>query len=244
MNVAGEDSGQPVRAVTWNVRSLRDDRQVVVDALTRLSPDVVLLQEAPRLLWDRRQLASVANRAGLHVVVDGRRGGGVGILVRPDVEVLESRTQTLSQTPGQYRRTVAAAQLRWHGVVWVVASVHLGLSHVERLRHVSEIALELDAYGGLPRLVGADTNETPGGGVSMAMTSSWRMVEALADRSSAAATFPANAPTVRIDQVWVTPDIVVRRCGVPALRRIEAASDHLPVVADLALPRSAATRAG
>jgi endonuclease/exonuclease/phosphatase family metal-dependent hydrolase len=239
-----EKPGGPVRVVTWNVRSLRDDRRRVVDVLLRLRPEVVTLQEAPRLLWDRRQLNSVAKRSGLQVAIDGRRGGGVGLLVGPDVEVTASHTQPLSQSRGKHRRTVAVAQLRWHGVAWVAASVHLGLSHAERVRHVGEIAGELEAYGALPRVVGADTNEVPGGAVSEAITSSWRMIEALADRSSAAATFPANAPTVRIDQVWVTPDIAVHHCGVPALRRLDAASDHLPVVADLALPAPPATRAG
>jgi endonuclease/exonuclease/phosphatase family metal-dependent hydrolase len=241
---ADEDSVVPVRVVTWNVRSLRDDRHRVVDALLRLRPDVVTLQEAPRLLWDRRQLSSVAKRAGLRVAIDGRRGGGVGLLIGPDLQVTAAHTQPLSETRGKHRRTVAVAQLRWHGVAWVVASVHLGLSHVERVRHVSEIAAELDAYGALPCVVGADTNEGPQGAVSEAIMSNWRMVEALANRPSAAATFPAKAPTVRIDQVWVTPDITVRHCGVPALRQLDAASDHLPVVADLALPQSPTTRAG
>jgi endonuclease/exonuclease/phosphatase family metal-dependent hydrolase len=243
VTAAGEHSGVPVRVVTWNVRSLRDDRHRVSDALRRLRPDVVMLQEAPRLPWDRRQLSSVAKGAGLRVAIDGRHGG-VGLLVGDDVEVAAAHAQPLAETRGKHRRAVAVAQLRGPGVAWVVASVHLGLSHVERVRHVGEIAGQLDAYGALPRVVGADTNEAPGGGVSVAITSSWRMVEALADRPSAAATFPANVPTVRIDQVWVTPDIAVRHCGVPALRRLETASDHLPVVADLALPLCTPSRAG
>ena len=53
-------------------------------------------------------------------------------------------------------------------------------------------------------------------------------------------TMPAVAPTVRLDYVMVGPDLVplVATCGIPAIdpALLRRASDHLPIVAELALP--------
>jgi endonuclease/exonuclease/phosphatase family metal-dependent hydrolase len=89
-------------------------------------------------------------------------------------------------------------------------------------------------------ILGADLNEPPGG-------SAWQVLgAALVDGADGPrpagpwGTFPAGAPRQRIDTVLVDPRIRVtgyRVADPPAARR---ASDHLPVVAELALPGVAA----
>jgi endonuclease/exonuclease/phosphatase family metal-dependent hydrolase len=51
------------------------------------------------------------------------------------------------------------------------------------------------------------------------------------------ATFPASAPRLRIDGIFVSAEVQVLRCGVPQdVPGLAKASDHLPLIADLHLP--------
>ncbi len=234
-----------VRVVTWNVRSLRDDVAVVARSLVRLQPQIVLLQESPRLWWGDRRLASLAAQTELTVVAGGAKGHGVAVLAGVGVRADQTIVATLSRTPRMHRRAVVLAHLYVAGAEVVAGSAHLGLSHVERLRHVGEIAELLDDVAGdVPRVVGLDTNEAPGAGVGVAVEAAWGLREVLVDAPSPAATYPARSPRQRIDQIWVTPRISVRRAGVPLLPLLPQGSDHLPVVADLAVPDAPGERAG
>jgi endonuclease/exonuclease/phosphatase family metal-dependent hydrolase len=49
-------------------------------------------------------------------------------------------------------------------------------------------------------------------------------------------TFPATLPRHRLDAVFVSPDISVEKYEVIDTDQAMRASDHLPVLADLALP--------
>lgn len=241
-------SGQPhplARVVTWNLRSLRGDAAAAAAVLRRLQPDVVAVQEVPRFWFGSRRLTRWARHADLAVVAAGPEAHGVAVLAHGDVAVVSSTTRELGRTPGKHARGVALAVLELGGASLVVGSAHLGLSHVERLRHVDQIAALLaQAAAGAPRVVGVDTNEPPGGGVTMAIQGSWRLHEVLAQAVTPAPTYPAHAPAHRIDQIWVSPDVEVRRAGVPDLQPLTGASDHLPVVADLALPATPPKTAG
>lgn len=244
--MSSSGSGASFRFVTWNVRSLRDDRAVVAATLCRLRPDVVALQEAPRFGLARHSLERLASRAGLRVVAGGAATRGVGLLVGSRVRIVDVRIGRLTRTPKKHRRAVVAARLLIQRTPLVAASTHLGLSASERLRHVNEIASLLDGFAGdaTTRLLGLDTNEFPGGDVDAALSSAGRVVEVLAGQPDAAPTYPALAPTARIDQIWASPRVRVLRAGVPRLPALADASDHLPVVADLALPVAPPNPAG
>jgi endonuclease/exonuclease/phosphatase family metal-dependent hydrolase len=56
------------------------------------------------------------------------------------------------------------------------------------------------------------------------------------------ATFPARFPLLRLDHVWVGEAIGVERVTVPRDRLTRAASDHLPLVADLLIHPSQGAR--
>jgi endonuclease/exonuclease/phosphatase family metal-dependent hydrolase len=242
---AAESSSLPVRLITWNVRSLRDDRDAVVATLQRLRADVVPLQETPRLWFPQRAVRRLASRAGLRVAAGGAAGHGSAVLVGPGTQVVTSVLTPLTRSRGRHRRALASAVLQLRGTPVLVASGHLGLSGAERLRHVAQIHALLARFAvGPTTLVGLDTNEAPGGRVTQALGSGGRLVEVLSDRLDAAPTFPASAPVQRIDQLWVSPDVEVRQVGVPDLPRLADASDHLPVVADLALSRPGGQPAG
>jgi endonuclease/exonuclease/phosphatase family metal-dependent hydrolase len=225
------------RVGSYNVRSLRDDTGALVAVIRAMRPDVLCLQEAPRFLRWRHKRRELARRAGLTVAAGGRIGG-VAVLAGPDVRVLHAEAHRLRWFSGLEWRVVAIAVVEKDGVRLVVASVHLDLVAGARLFHAAQILplVERTAKDFQAEVVLAgDLNERPGGPV-------WRYFgERCADGYVCAPrgvgdTFPARAPDRRIDAVFVSKGLAVVSCGAvdaePA--DLAAASDHVPVVADLA----------
>lgn len=213
-----------VRIVTWNVRSLRDSPSGVAVALRELAPDVVLVQEAPRLLmwrtWNRR----LARRARLRMVTGGRPAAGNLLLVSERVEVRAAASALLPQRPGLHRRGLVHARLGVEGVELQVLGTHLDLDAAARLDSARRVRAH--AMAGLPLVVGADVNEVEG-------EPAWELLSAgLQDAGrDLGPTFPARAPRRRIDALLVDPALTVVAARVPTTG---AVSDHLPVMADVA----------
>lgn len=220
----------PLRVMSWNVRSLRDDTAVLVGAVRACRPDVLCLQEAPRFARWRSRRAALARDCRL-LVAAGQRDAGVGLLVALPVEVRQVADRLLSPQRGLHRRGVAAASLQVRGSRVLVASAHLGLDAGQRLRHAAEARDWLDALG-LPLVLGADVNEVPGGPAWRRLSAGLQDAAAVlnADRP----TFPARAPDRRLDVVL--SGLPVRSCTVPELPGLAAASDHLPLLAEVELP--------
>lgn len=209
-----------MRIVSWNVRSLRDDPRGVAEVLRRLAPDVVCVQEAPRLgLWrlSRRRLA---RRAGLRVVTAGR-SAGVVLLARPDLPVVRASTRLLPKRPGLHRRAVAVAVLLLDGREVAVAATHLDLDPEARLDSARRVRAAMPA---VPVVLGADVNDEPG-------SATWQVLSQGLDDAGGAPTFPAREPHRRIDVLLVDPALSVLAMSVESAG---AVSDHLPVVAELA----------
>jgi len=61
-----------LRVLTWNVHDLLGDPIAVAAVLRSAAPDVVALQEAPRLVRSRPKLAALARSANLLFVTGGR----------------------------------------------------------------------------------------------------------------------------------------------------------------------------
>lgn len=212
------------RVVTWNVRSLRDSASGVAAALRGLDADVVLVQEAPRLLGWRLSCRRLARRAGLRQVTGGRPAAGNLLLVSSRVEVSEAHSLLLPRRPGLHRRGAVLARLRVGGAAVTVLGTHLDLDPAAR----ADSARRLRAMVGddTALVVGADVNEQAG-------EPAWQVLAAgLVDvGGELGPTFPARAPRRRIDALLVDPRLRVRGAHVAETGPV---SDHLPVVADLA----------
>jgi endonuclease/exonuclease/phosphatase family metal-dependent hydrolase len=235
--MASQTDGARVRVMTYNVRSLRDGRARVAAVIRACAPDVVCIQEAPRFLRWRSKCAALARESQLVVVTGGRTAGatlllsGIRVRVRQRSDVLLSRTRRLHQ------RGLAMADLELDGARFGVASMHLGLDETERARHVDEVFGHLSRMD-VPQLVLAgDLNERPGQprwqAVTARLRDGWQ-----AAPSGGELTFPARRPSRRIDGVFVSAGLQVLSCGVPSdVDGMADASDHLPVVADVLVPR-------
>lgn len=217
---------------------MRDGSAGVASALREPGPDVVLLQEAPRLLGWRSSCRLLARRTGLVLVTGGRPAAGNLLLVAPHVRVVSAGSLLLPRRPGLHRRGAVLAVLEVDGARVAVAGTHLDLDpparldSARRVRAVAGRATAGDAGSaatpaGTPLVVGADVNEPAG-------EPAWRALSAgLVDAGrDAGPTFPARDPHRRIDALLVDPTVQVLSCDVGATG---AASDHLPLVADLAL---------
>ena len=212
-----------LRVVSWNVRSLRDSPSGVAAALRARAPDVVLVQEAPRLLLWRTWCRQLARRSGLRIVTGGRPAAGNLLLVSPRVQVLDARSLLLPPRPGLHRRGAVVARLAVSDTAFGVVGTHLDLDAAARLdsaRRVREAA-----PGGLPLVVGADANEQAG-------EPAWQVLaDGLVDVGAGLGpTFPAKQPRRRIDALLVDPRLQVVSAGVPCTGRV---SDHLPLLVDL-----------
>lgn len=219
-----------MRVMTWNVRSLRDDRSEVVRMIRGIAPDVLCLQEAPRFLRSRTLLAALARDCGLVFACGGRASAGSALLVALRVDVDQVMEDRFPRRRGLHQRGLAAAEVRLGPVHAAVGSVHLGLDAAERLDHAGRVRALLGGLGAPSTVVCGDLNESSGGRAWSRLSDG--LVDVAAADGHGAPTYPASGPSRRIDLVLVSPDLSgavvdVRRPG------LERATDHLPVVADV-----------
>lgn len=203
------------------------------DCVRAAAPDVLLVNESPKtpLLW-RGRCHRRCHEWSLRYVAGGRNAGSNMVAVADGVEVTSTSVATLRQPLFQPRRGIAAAQLRVGGVLVGVVSCHLSLDAARRAAEVERVVEVADRLEGTV-IVGGDLNERPGG-------PSWQRLRAAGyvDHGSGEwLTFPAQAPTKRIDALLVRGEGVVTHHGDPGVDEgLQAlASDHRPVLATLAL---------
>jgi endonuclease/exonuclease/phosphatase family metal-dependent hydrolase len=225
-----------IRVGTYNVRSMYDDNAALARVITAMAPDVLCVQEAPRLLWWRRRRARLAREAGLRVVT-GRRFGGVAVLAAPGTRVLHAESHLLRPFAGLERRGVAIAVAECGDTRITVASVHLDLHAAARMCHAVEIMHLTEGVAerfSAPIVLAGDVNEQPGGAAFRHLTRRLADCYPLAPRGDGL-TFTARRPGKRLDVVLAAPGLAVRSCGgvEAAVADLEAATDHLPVVAEL-----------
>ena len=225
-----------MRLLSYNVRSLRDDKVAVVAVIRACQADVVCIQEAPRLFRWRSKCAALARESGMFVVTGGRVAGGMLLLARLGVDVEASYDVLLQKTPRLHQRGLAVGVLRLQGERYAVASVHLSLDDNERPGQIDEVFAQMNRLAaGAPIVLAGDVNETPD-------RPGWKALSArLVDAYTAAPvgdgnTYSASRPYKRIDGVFVDPAIKVVSCGVPDVPGIAQASDHCPVLAELSQP--------
>jgi len=208
-----------VRIVSWNVRSLRDGSWAVAEALRELAPDLVCLQEAPRLLGWRTSRLRLARRAGLRGLTRQRAGGNL-LLGGPQVHRLSGAALAMPRRPGLHARAVAVARVRLDGRELWVAGTHLDLEPAARLDSARRVRAAL-ADG--PVVLGADVNDLPG-------SPAWQALAHGLQDAGAGASFPARAPDRRLDALLVDPALEVLAHQVVATG---GASDHLALCVDL-----------
>ncbi len=149
--------------MTYNVRSMRDDRDALGRVMSSAECDVVLIQEAPRFLRWRSLCGELARRAGMVVVSGGRAAGANLILSRLGVDATRTVDVLFTKDAGLHQRGVAIAVLNVRGVEFAVAGTHLDVKDEPRLRHVGELhdAIDRNVSPEIVTILGGDFNCEP-----------------------------------------------------------------------------------
>jgi len=218
----------PLRVVTYNVHGLRNDRAALVGLVRELEPDAVIVQEAPRRFRWRHKCAALADDFGMVVAAGGLPSLGNLLLVSLRLRVHGTWCLRYPLTPGRHLRGAAFADCSVRGARFTLSGSHLATDPVERPAQAARWKQELSRLDG-PVIAAGDLTEGPGGGA-------WRTVADGLITADSPATFPATLPRLRLDAIFVTPDVTVDKYDVVDTDRARRASDHLPVVADLFLP--------
>lgn len=221
-----------MRVMTYNVRGFRDGLERLATAVRQLAPDVLLLQET----GSRGALRRFARHVDMRVAHDPwspfRRRVKNAVLLADPWSFTSIELVRFPAAPRWYPRgALVTRATSGHNTVLAV-STHFGLGGAERATQAVALQGAATDADGAGVIVGGDLNATPD---TRAVR---RLADAFHDAWTAAGrgdgpTFPAVAPSARIDYVFVGEGIRVldARVGTNASN----ASDHLPVVIDLRL---------
>jgi endonuclease/exonuclease/phosphatase family metal-dependent hydrolase len=226
-----------LRVVGWNVHGCvgvdrRFDPARIARVLVALAPDVALLQE----VGDNRgvhppmdQATTLARALGLTCTV--------GITLRSSIHgfgnVTLSRFAHLDadnldlSVRGREPRVGLAVTVGDDRLRLDTLNVHLGLGPDERRRQLRALLPRIDSPA--PLVMGGDFNDFPPGPVSFTLRS--RLRDATACRSECK-TFPSVWPLLRLDRIYLSQQLRLRRAFTDRSPLARAASDHLPVVVD------------
>lgn len=225
-----------LRLLTYNVRSMRDDRDALGRVIRSAEPDVVLVQESPRFLRWRSLCAELARRANLVVVGGGRPAGSNLILSTLGVDVVDRADVLFTTDPKLHQRGTAIAVLTKGGTRFAVAGIHLDLVEAARLRHAAELDAAIAAHvaSDVPVVVAGDANDQPGSRTWRALTAHRQDAFAVAGDGDGF-TWSAADPIKTIDGVFVDPRVTVRSARVLGGPDVAVASDHRPLLTELEL---------
>jgi endonuclease/exonuclease/phosphatase family metal-dependent hydrolase len=246
------------RILTYNVhRCVGNDRRLdvarIAEVIAALEPDIVALQE---LDVGRARTNSVDQAHEIAQRLDMACHFNAALKVEEELygdAILTHYPERLIQNgplPGHPR----IAQLEPRGALWIEADIgdqrvqiintHLGLVPKEQQIQAAWLAspswLDHPRCRG-PRILLGDFNATGTSLVYRTLTAKLEPARRLSPRNTPTATFPSQLPVLRIDHVFVSPEIVVKDVFAPYDALVRVASDHLPLVMDFEVRPTAAT---
>lgn len=234
-----------LRIVSYNIRHARGmddevDPARIAAVLRDLRPDIVCLQEVDQ---DQPRSGNIdltqvlAEALGMEGVFGPNyffSGGAYGNATLSRFPIVEHDNLPLPTPEGIEPRGALRTVIDVDGVALEVWNTHWGLRPDQRRAQAAAMLAALATT--MPVLVVGDLNEEiPADGVSM-------LLGPLRDTWSPEAgvgTFPVDVPRRRIDYILASPEVVVLEHRIVHTDATRIASDHLPVVAMLAIPRRA-----
>ncbi|MDJ0341124.1 endonuclease/exonuclease/phosphatase family protein [Streptomyces sp. H10-C2] len=238
---ATEPGSAVVRVLSYNIRSMRDDRGALARVIRACAPDLVLIQEAPRFFRWRKAAAWLARESGLVTVTGGATAAGPIILASLRAHVERTEDVLLPRTPGLHQRGFATAVVRIGGARLSALSCHLSLSAGERDEQSALLLQRLAELGEPYAVAGGDLNDHPDGRAFGRLSAELQDAWATKPWGGEFTSVPDN-PHQRIDAIFATHGVEVLGCGVPhGLPGVDpadllAATDHLPLLAALRIP--------
>lgn len=247
LNTAAQP-GRTIRILSYNVHScVGTDRKLdparVADVIAALKPDIIGLQELDvrrRRSGSVDQAEVIANRLKMDfhfhpaLSVEEELYGDALLTALPMQLIKRGGLQSYGEPRGAIWAEVEAA-----GAKVQVFNTHLGLLRRDRLRQTRELAgadwITHSSALGKPLIVMGDFNSIPSSAAYR------QLLEAVQDPKQQTGkrpdpTFPSRFPLLRLDHIFTAngPRILSAEAVKNAATRI--ASDHLPLLAEVALP--------
>lgn len=232
------------RVVSYNIHSgvgrdkLQDYRRIG-NYLADISADIVLLQEMdtrPSQRSIERDVRDICAGKVFNLVASPaieEESGWYGNAVLTRYPVLSNETLDVSQE-GFQPRNIQMVMVQTHKGPVTVINTHKGLKKRERRSQVKMlheyIQQRLEKHP-TPLILGGDFNEW------QFFTNAFKSLNETLTPYRVGATFPSQFPLFSLDRIWTTKDI--KLCRVKRLKdqKTKVFSDHLPVLADVRLPR-------
>lgn len=225
-----------MRIATYNIHDcIGRDREYkperILGVFAELEADLIAVQEVI-LDHDGELVARLEEETGMRAV-DGtlfERGiGRYGNLILVRNTLSRSTVHDLS-VPGRERRGCVEITLDTGDLPELtVFATHLGLRRGERRRQVAKLASLAEAGAGSPQVLLGDFN----------CWHTWPVLKPLTElgfHQCSVRSFPAwPAPLLSLDRILASKDIELERCWTHRTALSRAASDHLPLIADIRL---------
>jgi endonuclease/exonuclease/phosphatase family metal-dependent hydrolase len=230
-----------LRVASYNIHECvggdgRRDPERVATVLREIDADVIGLQEVDARLGITRasmQMQYLASTLRLHAVAGPARQRGSGhygnalLTRRPVLDVRHVDLTVYRREP----RAAIDADLDVDGTVVRVIVTHLGLLPGERRTQVRRLLDVLGRTHSDAVILLGDINEW------FAVGRPLRWLHARLGRTAGVASFPAARPVFALDRIWVHPRPPSLSVTAHATATARSASDHLPVMADVAFER-------
>ncbi|MBT8050788.1 MAG: endonuclease/exonuclease/phosphatase family protein [Gammaproteobacteria bacterium] len=227
---------QVARLCTYNVHACvgRDGRyrpERIAEVLAGIDADIVALQEVEIRGDDGSDLLeSLAQHTGLApvagpVLLRGQYRFGNALLARfPVKKVIRHDLSWSNREP----RDVIDAFFECDNGILRVMATHLGLRPIERREQVLKLLAHLEARHADAVVLMGDLNEWLLWGRPL------RWLRRHFTATPDIRTFPARKPLFPLDQIWVEPGRALLSMEAARSPAIVEASDHLPLVAEVA----------
>ncbi|WP_336987508.1 endonuclease/exonuclease/phosphatase family protein [Altererythrobacter aquiaggeris] len=220
------------------VDGVRDPDRIIT-VLRELNADIIALQEADTRFGIRKSVLSKAALDDTHwkpVQLGGNTPSlgwhGNALLVRRNLKVREADH---IEIPTIEPRGAVRADLEVDGTHIRVVGMHLDLSGLRRRHQIRTVLDHINGHADAkPTVLMGDFNQW--GVSSGAMTEFGRDWQCFAPGRS----FPSRQPVARLDRIVASQHWQLDDSGVHHSALAAAGSDHLPVYADLSLPKKQA----
>ena len=242
-----------LRVMTYNVHACvgmdgKLDAERIARVIARARPDVVALQEldagrARSFGMDQAHLIAryLAMEFHFHPAlhIEGERYGDAILTHLPQRLISAAALPGLADKPNLEPRGALWIALDLHGRTVQIINTHLGLYPRERVVQVDAL------LGGdwlanercqAPVILCGDFNALPSSPTCRRLGAQLRDAQTEAKGHRPGATFSSRMPSMRIDHIFISPELKVSTIEIAHSELARVASDHLPLLAEIRIP--------
>lgn len=246
------------RVATYNIHKCRGlDRRVsperIAEVLRQVDADIVALQEVVGMddaARERNQAGAIAEELGFDFRTGENRrlrGGAYGNAVLTRLPIIARHNYDITwrknEPRGCLQVTVACAERQPDATCLLrIYDVHLGTGFLERryqaVRLLDRDILGDEGHASSPRIVLGDFNEWTRGLATHLLRRHFNSADP-PRRLKRVWSYPGILPLLHLDHIYYDPPLELTNVKLHRSRLALVASDHLPLVADFRLRRTA-----